>query len=181
MKKLILAVFIVVCFCTTATAKTYHFFFIDQKEVVAGWTVFKMGTDPDFRYFVDPADPMPDIGNPIAVVIQAQVGANFMFYARTRSASIAAEAMNYAEFAGGGISEGDDEIGVLRAWIDFIMRSRYQLDAHATFAADAAFKNSLRARYKVAGEWVDGKITDWDDAGKPEPVRFSPGTTIFGD
>ena len=178
MKKLILALSILVLFSTGAMAKTYHLFFIDQKEVInvggVDYNAWVLGTDP-VRYFMEAGDPRPEGYTVHDVLLQASSGVNDMIYITTRNPTIAAETTLYPEYAGG------SKTGVKDAWIDFTIKSMYQLGAHSAFAAGAAAKLVLLCEWKVADEWVYGTLAEWQTAGFPlDSASCHSGTTFLG-
>ena len=157
---------------------TYHLFFIAEKQLFnidgVDYNAWVLGTDP-VRYFMEAGDPRPEGYTVNNVLLQASAGVNDMIYITTRSGSLAAEATLYPEYAGG------SKTGVKDAWIDFTVKSMYQLGAHAAFPAGAAANLVLLCEWKEAGEWVYGTLAEWQAAGFPlaSPSCHS-GTTFLG-
>ena len=155
---------------------TYHLFFITQKETFnvdgVDYDAWVLGTAP-VRYFMEAADPRPEGYTVHNVLLQASSGANDMIYITTRSASLAAEATLYPEYAGG------SKTGVKDAWVDFTVKSMFQLGAHSAFPANAAAKLVLLCEWKVAGEWVYGTLADWQAAGFPMDSASCHSGTVF--
>jgi len=178
MKKLILALSILVLFSTSAMAKTYHLFFIDQKEVInvggVDYNAWVLGTDP-VRYFMEAGDPRPEGYTVHDVLLQASSGANDMFYITTRKEALFNEATLYSEYAGG------SKTGVKDAWLDFTFRSVFRVGVHSDFAAAAAIKLVGLCEWKVDGEWVYGTLADWQTAGFPlDSASCHSGTVFLG-
>ena len=177
-KKLILIFLIVFMLAGLAHAKNYHLFFIAEKQefVVESVThhAWTLGSDP-VRYFALSSDPKPEGYTVYNINLVASSGVNDMLYIVIRDGTQAAEATLYDEYAGGSTTT------TAAAWLDFVVRSYEQKGAHSAFAAGAAAKETLLARWKVEGEWVSGKLKDWISAGYPmDSATINPGITVLG-